>query len=290
MISCSIPPPPVQCTTRGAARGQPDSHVRPRTQLDRLDGPTLAPGGRAWSRIISVILGGGRGQRLFPLTTKRAKPAVPFGGKFRLVDIPISNCLHAELRRIFLLTQFNSASLHRHIANTYRFDTFTQGLRGAARRGADPREPGLVPRHRGRGAPELPPPRARQPDPLHHPLGRPALPHGPMDMFQAGTSTRARTSRSPPIPVPREQATGLGILQVDASTGSRPSSRSPPSSPTSVAGVPREVAAHAGLELAAETYLASMGIYIFTAGGCERPWTTPWPTSARRSSPPPSRR
>ena len=79
-------------------------------------------------RIISVILGGGRGERLYPLTAKRAKPAVPFGGKYRLVDIPISNCLHADLRRIFLLTQFNSASLHRHIANTYRFDAFTKGF------------------------------------------------------------------------------------------------------------------------------------------------------------------
>src|SRR5512136_2132976 len=79
-------------------------------------------------RIISVILGGGRGERLYPLTAKRAKPAVPFGGKYRLVDIPISNCIHADLRRIFVLTQFNSASLHRHIANTYRFDNFTRGF------------------------------------------------------------------------------------------------------------------------------------------------------------------
>jgi glucose-1-phosphate adenylyltransferase len=80
------------------------------------------------TKIVSIILGGGRGQRLYPLTAKRAKPAVPFGGKFRLVDIPISNCIHAGLREIYILTQFNSASLHRHINNTYRFDTFSKGF------------------------------------------------------------------------------------------------------------------------------------------------------------------
>jgi glucose-1-phosphate adenylyltransferase len=80
------------------------------------------------AKIVSIILGGGRGQRLYPLTAKRAKPAVPFGGKFRLVDIPISNCIHAGLREIYILTQFNSASLHRHVNNTYRFDTFDKGF------------------------------------------------------------------------------------------------------------------------------------------------------------------
>jgi glucose-1-phosphate adenylyltransferase len=65
--------------------------------------------------VLSVILGGGAGTRLFPLTKDRAKPAVPLGGKYRIVDIPISNCLNADLRRICLLTQFNSSSLHRHI-------------------------------------------------------------------------------------------------------------------------------------------------------------------------------
>jgi glucose-1-phosphate adenylyltransferase len=79
-------------------------------------------------KIASIVLGGGKGSRLYPLTAKRAKPAVPFGGKYRLVDIPISNCLNAGLRKIYILTQFNSASLHTHIANTYRFDTFSKGF------------------------------------------------------------------------------------------------------------------------------------------------------------------
>jgi glucose-1-phosphate adenylyltransferase len=78
--------------------------------------------------VLTLILGGGRGTRLFPLTHMRSKPAVPLGGKYRLIDIPISNCLHAGLKRIFVLTQFNSASLNRHIAQTYRLDMFSDGF------------------------------------------------------------------------------------------------------------------------------------------------------------------
>ena len=78
--------------------------------------------------VVAVIMGGGAGTRLFPLTKDRAKPAVPLAGKYRLVDIPISNCLNSDLRRIFLLTQFNSGSLHRHIQESYRFDNFSSGF------------------------------------------------------------------------------------------------------------------------------------------------------------------
>ena len=77
--------------------------------------------------VIAVILGGGRGTRLFPLTTRRSKPAVPIGGQYRLIDIPISNCVNANIRMIYVLTQFNSVSLHRHIQHTYRFDSFSAG-------------------------------------------------------------------------------------------------------------------------------------------------------------------
>ena len=77
---------------------------------------------------ISIILGGGKGTRLLPLTEKRSKPAVPIGGKYRLIDVPISNCLHSQLNRIYVLTQFNSVSLHRHIRQTYRFDMFSDGF------------------------------------------------------------------------------------------------------------------------------------------------------------------
>ena len=77
---------------------------------------------------LAVVLGGGQGSRLFPLTATRSKPAVPIGGKYRLIDVPVSRCLHAEIRRIFVLTQFNSASLNRHIGHTYQLDRFSGGF------------------------------------------------------------------------------------------------------------------------------------------------------------------
>jgi len=79
-------------------------------------------------RVLAVIMGGGRGTRLAPLTWERCKPAVPLAGKYRLVDIPISNCINSDINRIFLLTQFNTASLHRHLQSTYNFDPFGGGF------------------------------------------------------------------------------------------------------------------------------------------------------------------
>jgi glucose-1-phosphate adenylyltransferase len=79
-------------------------------------------------KMVSLILGGGQGSRLSPLTKDRSKPAVPIAGKYRLIDIPISNCIHSGVRRIFVLTQFNSASLNQHIKNTYNFDHFSRGF------------------------------------------------------------------------------------------------------------------------------------------------------------------
>ena len=80
------------------------------------------------SKVLCVIMGGGQGTRLFPLTKDRAKPAVPLAGKYRLVDIPISNCINSGFRRIYILTQFNSTSLHGHISRTYKFDHFSSGF------------------------------------------------------------------------------------------------------------------------------------------------------------------
>jgi len=79
------------------------------------------------NEILAVILGGGRGTRLFPLTRMRSKPAVPIAGKYRLIDIPISNCINSGIFHVAVLTQFNSVSLHRHIASTYHFDSYHQG-------------------------------------------------------------------------------------------------------------------------------------------------------------------
>lgn len=79
-------------------------------------------------QLLAVILGGGAGSRLYPLTMHRSKPAVPLGGKYRLIDIPVSNCINSSINRIFVLTQYNSASLNRHIARTYQFDRFREGF------------------------------------------------------------------------------------------------------------------------------------------------------------------
>src|SRR5574339_923272 len=78
--------------------------------------------------VMSLVLGGGRGTRLYPLTKHRSKPAVPIAGKYRLIDIPISNCINSGCNRIYVLTQFLSVSLHRHISNTYKFDMFSHGF------------------------------------------------------------------------------------------------------------------------------------------------------------------
>jgi glucose-1-phosphate adenylyltransferase len=88
--------------------------------------PSLPPG--TTQRTLAIVMGGGAGTRLFPLTKDRAKPAVPLGGKYRLVDIPISNCLNSGLRSIYVLTQFNSMSLHRHIQASYKFDNFSRSF------------------------------------------------------------------------------------------------------------------------------------------------------------------
>ncbi|NUM41420.1 MAG: NTP transferase domain-containing protein, partial [Leptospiraceae bacterium] len=78
--------------------------------------------------VLAIILGGGQGSRLYPLTESRSKPAVPIAGKYRLVDIPISNCINSDIKRMFVLTQFNSASLNQHIKNTYHFSYFSSAF------------------------------------------------------------------------------------------------------------------------------------------------------------------
>src|SRR5438270_1257827 len=98
----------------------------PRKSASAMTTPALPPG--TTQRTLAIIMGGGAGTRLFPLTKDRAKPAVPLGGKYRIVDIPISNCLNSGLRSIYVLTQFNSMSLHRHIQDSYKFDNFSRSF------------------------------------------------------------------------------------------------------------------------------------------------------------------
>ena len=106
--------------------------------------------------VVTLVLGGGQGTRLYPLTKYRSKPAVPVAGKYRLIDIPLSNCINSGLNRVYVLTQFNSASLHRHIRSTYIFDPFERRLRGDPGRPADLGQRQLVSGHRRRRAAEPP--------------------------------------------------------------------------------------------------------------------------------------
>src|SRR5207249_9063421 len=104
---------------------QPQRDSVPRNSTPKAEG--ALPRG-ALQRTLAIIMGGGAGTRLFPLTKDRAKPAVPLGGKYRIVDIPISNCINSGMKHIYVLTQFNSASLHRHIAAAYKFDRFSRSF------------------------------------------------------------------------------------------------------------------------------------------------------------------
>src|SRR6516162_6787303 len=91
-------------------------------------GKTSDAGAMAMQDVVSLILGGGRGASLYPLTKHRSEPAVPVAGKYRLIDIPLSNCINSDLKRLYVVTQFLSVSLHRHITNTYKFDPFNSGF------------------------------------------------------------------------------------------------------------------------------------------------------------------
>jgi glucose-1-phosphate adenylyltransferase len=217
-------------------------------------------------KIISIILGGGKGQRLYPLTAKRAKPAVPFGGKFRIVDIPISNCMHAGMRQIFVLTQFNSASLHKHVNNTYRFDTFTRGfveLLAAEQTlessdwyqgTADAVRKNLL--------------HFEDHAPTHYVIlaGDQLYRMDLQDMYQNHIESGAEVTVAS-IPVTRDKATGLGILQADESYRITKFIEKPPGSQDiSALAIPKQIRAQQELDEVGDLYLASMGIYVFSAG------------------------
>src|SRR5262245_54739872 len=165
--------------------------------------------------VLSLILGGGRGTRLYPLTKLRSKPAVPVGGKYRLIDIPISNCINSDLNRIHVLTQFLSVSLHRHIANTYKFDMFSRGFVEvlAAQQTNETAD-------WYQGTADAVPQQIRyvQEDPCTHVLVLSGDQLYRMD-FRHLIDTHLNTKADVTIavlPVPRDQVPGLGIVQLDA--------------------------------------------------------------------------
>src|SRR5450432_898653 len=211
--------------------------------------------------LLAIILGGGRGTRLFPLTYRRSKPAVPIAGKYRLIDIPISNCLNSDIRRIFVLTQFNSESLNQHISRTYKFDIFSEAFVSIL--AAEQTEEGD---HWFQGTADA----VRQS--LRHMRRHRAhdiLILSGDQLYQMDYCTMLATHRDNRadctvgvIPVDADQASGFGILKMDASGRvvhfeEKPSRDRLPALVSDIPGVgPR--------------YLASMGIYIFERKTMER--------------------
>src|SRR5262245_63934782 len=216
------------------------------------------------SRVLSVVLGGGAGTRLFPLTKERAKPAVPLAGKYRLVDIPISNCINSDLRRVYLLTQFNSASLHRHIAASYKFDHFSDGFVEIL---AAEQTFGDASWYQGTADAV----RKNLVHLLNHDFDLVLILSGDqlyrMDyrpLIAQHVETRAQLTVAT-IPVRRRDATGLGIMQID---GDRRITRfvEKPNEPEVLdnLSIARDLYGRLGLAADQEDLLlASMGIYVF---------------------------
>lgn len=204
-------------------------------------------------KVIGLILGGGEGSRLQPLTNERSKPAVPLAGKYRLVDIPISNCINSDINKIYLLTQFNSVSLHEHIQNTYRFDQFSDGyvqLLAAQQTPEDAgwftgtadavRKVGMHYRH-------------ERPDHVVILSGDQLYRMDFKKVLEQHLETNADVTIATK-PVPRDQAGSLGIMQVGDDNRIINFVEKPGDTPAL-----DELRA----PLEGEQYLASMGIYVF---------------------------
>ena len=215
--------------------------------------------------VIAVILGGGRGTRLFPLTRDRAKPSVPIAGKFRLVDIPISNCLHSGLEKIYVLTQFNSVSLNRHIAQAYRFDTYRRGFVQilAAQQTLMGEEwyQGTADAIK-HNEPYILNPRFKD-DYVLILAGDHLYRMDYQKMLAVHTESNADITVSV-IPVEKEVTSGLGILQADAN-GRIVDFVEKPQTEAELQRlrVEPEVFRSRGIEAHGREYIASMGIYIF---------------------------
>lgn len=211
--------------------------------------------------VLGIILGGGRGTRLFPLTLHRSKPAVPIGGKYRLIDIPISNCLSSGLRRIFVLTQYNSESLNNHVSQTYKFDAFSSGFVRVLAADQTEEHPDWFQgtadavrqslrhfqQHRYKEALIL------SGDQLYH-----------MDYRRLLDTHRRHVADATVAvtPVPAEQAGAFGILKVNRQGRIVHFEEKP--RPERLAGLASEVSG------AEPTFLASMGIYVFNRDALEK--------------------
>lgn len=210
------------------------------------------------NKVLSIILGGGQGSRLYPLTEQRSKPAVPIAGKYRLVDIPISNCINADIKRMYVLTQFNSASLNRHIKNTYHFSFFSSAFVDVLAAEQTPKNKGWF-----QGTADA----VRQS--MHHFMrhefeyalilsGDQLYQMDYDEMIKAHEESGAKISIAT-IPVNEKDATSFGILKSDDNNVITSFIEKPDASllPNWTSEVSDEMKSQG------RNYLASMGIYIF---------------------------
>lgn len=215
-------------------------------------------------------MGGGKGTRLYPLTQERAKPAVPFGAKYRLVDIPLSNSINAGFLKIYVLTQFNTASLHLHINNTYNFDSFSKGFveilaaeqtfdhQGWYEGTADAVRKNLV--HF----------RTQKPENYLILSGDQLYRMDLLDFFRHHVESNADVTVAT-LPVNREDTTGFGILTVDKDSRINAFTEKPPLDvDISNMKIPTALAKKLPRYQEGEDYLASMGIYFFKAEALEK--------------------
>jgi len=224
---------------------------------------SIAPKNHASNRTLAVIMGGGAGTRLFPLTKERAKPAVPIGGKYRLVDVPVSNCINSDIRQVYVLTQFNSVSLHRHIYSSYTFDRFSRGFVEIL---AAQQTVGGAQWYQGTA------------DAVRQNLRYFALPEYDYILILSGDQLYRMDFRKvleqhiasqsditiATIPVKRSEATGLGIMQVD---GAKRITRfvEKPTDPAVLEELKLRdpLLAEVRVNAKEDHLLASMGIYVF---------------------------
>jgi glucose-1-phosphate adenylyltransferase len=221
-------------------------------------------------RVLSIIMGGGKGTRLYPLTKERAKPAVPFGGKYRLVDIPISNSINSGFLKIYVLTQFLSASLHVHVSSTYLFDSFSKGFVQllAAEQGFD--DTGWYQGTADAVRKNLHHFRGQQPSHYLILSGDQLYRMDLEDFYRQHVASGAEISIAA-TPVDRSQAVAFGILKVDETGKTLEFVEKPPiETDISSLRIPGHLHPDKKQLGAGKEYLASMGIYCFNADTLER--------------------
>jgi glucose-1-phosphate adenylyltransferase len=215
------------------------------------------------SKVLCVIMGGGQGTRLFPLTKERAKPAVPLAGKYRLVDIPISNCINSGFRRIYVLTQFNSTSLHGHISRTYKFDHFSSGFVEVLAA-----QQTFTNTSWYEGTADAV--RKNLTHFLNHDFDHLVILSGDQlyrmdfrEMVDQHIQTGAEITVAT-IPVARQECHALGIMQMDADSRIQRFVEKPKEAALlDPLKLPQEMRTQLGVKMEGDAFLASMGIYVF---------------------------